>query len=181
MKLLLVFFIFCLGFLFSKVNINIKNIDISLSNYNLKKIKIDDFETEIKIYLYVIIRIISIKIYKDCIVFNGFKINKKIVRIVENEKKIISLILKNKSLIADKIQNINLELKYSTSDSSFTAIVYSLICIITNNLLSRGKITNKANIEINPFFYNTDIIRLSFNCVFIFSLKQLLELRKQIV
>lgn len=138
MKLLLVFFILFLGVVFSKFKIK----------FNVKNFK---FEIVLKQYVFSFIKILVIKVKNNELVINGieFKLN---IREFEVSKlyPIIINCIKNV-----KIKKARANIEYSLYDAKLTAEVYGLFCILINAILK-----NNILVEINPKFYNINLLNI---------------------
>ena len=174
MNFLLVFFIFLffiMGIIFSKINIKVNTIDIKLNDYYKKITKVDDLDINISIYLFGLIKIIKINIYKNKLFINRIKFEINLSKFAENRKNNLKTIINNnKDLIKYGLKNLDVELKYSTTDSELTALIYPIICIIITNYISRTNDFMFNKIYVKPYFYNVNSFVLSISFVYKFYL-----------
>lgn len=183
MNFLLVFFVLFMiivGFIFSKIDVKINTIDIKLNDYYKKITKIDNMDINIIIYWFSFIKILKIKINKNKIFINGIKININIETFAQKRKiNVWNIIKNNKNMIVYGLKNLDLELKYSTTNSYITALIYPVICTIMNNYISRVNDLIVNEICVKPYFYNVNSFKLSISCIFKFHFVELFNLKKQ--
>ena len=97
--LLIILNIFILGFIFSKVSVNIENCNI-FSNSVFENINIDKMKIFINLYIFKVIKIISLKFYKRYLKIGFVKIY--YYQIKKYEKKIIQGTFKLTKLLLGK-------------------------------------------------------------------------------
>ena len=181
MNFLLVFFLsllFITGLIFAKINIEVNTIDIKLNDYYKKITKIDDLNIEIDLYWFSIIKIIRVKLRKNKIFINGIRYNINLDKFTEkNQNKFKDIVKKNKNFFLYGLKNLDLELKYSTTNSCFTALIYPLICTAISNYISRTNEIIVGKVHVIPYFYNVNSFKLSISFIYKFHLFEIFSLR----
>ncbi len=181
MKLLLVFFVFLfLGIIFSKIEVEINNIDFSLNSYHIKKLELDNFDVDVSLLIFSIIKILKINVNNKGVIINGIRLNINIKKYKYDNKKIANILKKDNKII-NNLKNIDLNLKYSTSDAFATAMIFPMLNIIIQNIIARCNFLDNSNFRITPFFYNVNSLKLSANSLFVFSFFEFMNIAKQIV
>ena len=170
---------FSLGVFFSSIDVKINQIEITVNEYNINKSKLSNLDINIIFKWFSVFKLLNIGIHKSYVKINGIRLalHLKEYKIV-NFNNIFKL-LKQNEMFCDRIKNLKLNFKFSTENAYATALLYSIISILSNNLLSRYSKLEKDSIEIVPYFYNTNTLKLSLNCYFVFSLTEILRLKKQ--
>lgn len=184
--LLIILNIFILGFIFSKVSVNIENCNI-FSNSVFENINIDKMQIFINLYIFKVIKIISIKFYKKYfkigfVKIYYYQIKKYEKKIIQGTFKLTKLLLgKNKltlSILNPKIEMFNMNLSICSKNAALTSIYSSLIGTSTSILLSKfvkKYDKNKIFYKIVPVYFNINGFKLEIKSKINFNTLNILE------
>lgn len=184
--LLVILNIIIIGFLFSKIVINIENYNV-FSNSGYKNITIDKMKISINLYLYKIIKIISLKFYKDYfkigfIKIHYYKIKKYKRKIINETFNFTELLLgKNKltlNILKPSIETFNMNLSLCSKNAALTSIASSLIGSTTSLVLSKYiKKYDKEKIfyKIVPVYFDMNGFKLDIKTKINFNTFNILE------
>lgn len=143
--LLIILNVFIIGLLFSRISIDIENCN-AFSNTGFENITIDKMQVSIKLYLYKIIKIISVKFYKEYfkvgfVKIYYYKIEKYKKEIIDRTFNLTKLLLgKNKltlNILKPNIETFNMNLSLCSKNAALTSIASSLIGTTTSMVLSK--------------------------------------------
>lgn len=191
-----------IGFTFSSVVLEIKKCDISYNENGLKKFDIKDIDFVIKIYIFKILKILSIKIYKDYLEIFKIKIKYSLLRKIKKNMNLIfediKIIIKkrediNFKLLKPRINSLNLYLTFGTPSQVLTTFSVPTISTFLSMLLSNS-ITNfnldTYNYKIVPQYLNKNYLKLNLNTklsfntlnliIFLTNIKEILKTNKAI-
>lgn len=165
--------ILIIGTVFSKVSINIENCNM-FSNYGIKGINIDKMQISVDLYLYKLIKILSVKFYKEYLKIGFIKIY--YYKILEHKKEIIAgsaqltklLLGKNKlslSILNANIESFYMNLNLCSENAAITSLASSIIGTTTSMILS--KLVKKYDEEkifykIIPVYFNINGFKIEF-------------------
>ncbi len=184
--LLIILNIFIIGLLFSRISIDIENCN-AFSNTGFENITIDKMQVSIKLYLYKIIKIISVKFYKEYfkigfVKIYYYKIEKYKKEIINKTFNLTKLLLgKNKltlNILRPNIETFNMNLSLCSKNAALTSIASSLIGTTTSMLLS--KFVKKYDEEkfyykIVPVYFNINGFKLEIKTKINFNTFNILE------
>lgn len=184
--LLIILNIFIIGFLFSRISINIENYNV-FSNSIFENITVDKMQISINLYLYKKIKILAIKFYKDYLKIGFIKIY--YFKIIKYRKKIIDRIFKVTKLLLGRnrltlkilepnIESFNMNLSICSKNAAITSIASSLIGTTTSILLAKFvKKYDKEKIfyKIVPVYFNINGFRLEIKTKVNFNTLNILE------
>ena len=176
-----------IGFLLSKIEININNLEITRKN---NKFYLEDFRGNINIYVFRNLKSFNIKIYKSYFKFLGIKMpyNKffKLYRyktideiIIKNFEKIKKYLkdLFNKKINLD-IEKIKLNIDVGTENSLLTSILVALLSIVIP-IIIRNQIDEyniqKFNYKVSPNYFNINNIKIKIEMIFYIETYNLIE------
>lgn len=157
--------IFIIGLFISKITINIKNCNV-FSNSGFEDIVIDKMQISINLYIYKLIKILSIKFYKDYLKIGFIKIYYyKILQykklIIKNTVTLTKLLLgKNRltlKILKPNIEVFHMNLSLCSKSAALTSISSSLIGTTTSILLSKfvkKYKKEKISYKIVPVYFN---------------------------
>lgn len=184
--LLIILNIFIIGFLFSRISINIENYNV-FSNSIFENITVDKMQISINLYLYKKIKILAIKFYKDYLKIGFikiyyFKIIKYRKKIIDRTFKVTKLLLGRNRLtlkiLEPNIESFNMNLSICSKNAAITSIASSLIGTTTSILLAKFvKKYDKEKIfyKIVPVYFNINGFRLEIKTKVNFNTLNILE------
>lgn len=174
---LILFSFFALGFIFSSVNINVKQFDIH-NKEKINDISFDNIEIIISIKLFKFLKLINIKINEEYIIFCGIKLklNKlykieskdKLVKDIFNITKIIKENYKEVdfNLVYPKLEKFNMKLNLGTENASITSflifIVSTFLTLILKKFIDKYD-PKKYSYQIMPVYSNLNQFSLKLN------------------
>lgn len=171
--LLIILNILIIGIILSRVSIEIENCNL-FSNSGFKDINIDKMQISINLYLYKLIKILSIKFYKEYLKIGFIKIY--YYKILEYKKELINesvkltklLLGKNRltlSILNPNIESFYMNLNLCSENAALTSIASSLIGTTTSMILSKFvKKYDKDKIfyKIVPVYFNINGFKIEF-------------------
>ena len=178
--LVILFNIFIIGVLLSKVSINIDNLNAFTSS-GLEGVIIDKLQMSVDLYLYRVIKLLSIKFYKDYLKVGFvkvyyYKILKYKNKIIDSTVSITKILLgKNRltlSILNPNIEKFYMNLSLCSENAAFTSITSSLIGTTTSMILSKYvKKYDEENIyyKIAPVYFNINGFRLELKTIINFN------------
>ena len=192
--------IIIIGFTFSNIIIEINDFDISYNEVMPKEFKVSKIDIVVKIYIFKFLKILSIKIHRNCFeIFKmKFKFNllKKVKKDYDKYYENFELIIKNRDeinfkLLRPKINSLDLELFFGTYSPLLTTFsihaISTIISVFKSNYIKNYDInTNKY--KIIPKYINRNCLsiklntKLSLNTInlvlFLWSIKELYMVNK---
>ena len=178
--LVILFNVLIIGVLLSKVSININNLNAFTSS-GLEGVIIDKLQMSIDLYIYRVIKILSIKFYKDYLKVGFVKVY--YYKILEYKNKIIDstvsltklLLGKNRltlSILNPSIENFYMNLSLCSENAALTSITSSLIGTSTSMILSKyvkKYDEDKIYYKIAPVYFNINGFRLELKTIINFN------------
>lgn len=184
--LLIILNVFIIGLLFSRISIDIENCNV-FSNTGFENITIDKMQVSIKLYLYKIIKIISVKFYKEYfkvgfIKIYYYKMEKYKKEIIDRTFNLTKLLLgKNKltlNILKPNIETFNMNLSLCSKNAALTSIASSLIGTTTSMVLSKfvkKYDEEKVYYKIVPVYFNINGFKLEIRTKINFNTFNILE------
>lgn len=184
--LLIILNILIIGFLFSRISINIENCNV-YSNSVFENITIDKMQISINLYLYKIIKILSVKFYKEYLKIGFikiyyYKIKKYKKEIIDGTFNVTKLLLgKNRltlHILKPNIECFNMNLSLCSKNAAFTSIASGLIGTTTSIVLSKfvkKYDEGKFSYKIVPVYFNINGFKLEIKTEINFNTLNILE------
>ncbi len=184
--LLIILNVFIIGFLFSRININIENCNV-FSNSGIENITIDKMQISINLYLYKVIKIISVKFYKEYLKIGFvkiyyYKIKKYKKELIDGTFNLTKLLLgKNRltlNILNPDIERFNMNLNLCSKNAALTSIASSLIGTTTSMVLSKfvkKYDKTKYSYKIVPVYFNINGFKLEIETKINFNTLNILE------
>lgn len=184
--LLIILNVFIIGILFSKISIDIQNCNV-FSNNGFENIIVDKMQISVELYLYKVIKIISVKFYKEYFKLGFvkvyyYKLQKFRKQIIGRTFNLTKLLLgKNKltlNILKPNIGNFNMNLSLCSKNAALTSIVSSLIGSTTALVLSKFvKKYDEAKFyyKIVPVYFNINGFKLEIKTKINFNTFNILE------
>lgn len=193
--------IIIISFTFSNIVINIEKCDFSYNEIVLKEFNVKNINIVINIYIFKIVKILSIKVYKDYFEIFKIKIKYNLLRKVKNNYNTLYndffAIIKNREninfkLLKPKINSLDFNLDFGTYSQILTTFSIPAISTFVSLLLSNS-ITNydinTYNYKIVPRYFNRNYLKIelsskfSFNTInlilFLLSIRKILKENKK--
>ena len=192
--------IIIIGFTFSNIIIEINDFDLSYNEVMPKEFKVSKIDIVVKIYIFKFLKILSIKIHRNCFeIFKmKFKFNllKKVKKDYDKYYENFELIIKNRDeinfkLLRPKINSLDLELFFGTYSPLLTTFsipaISTFLSVFLSNSITNYDI-NTYNYKIIPRYINRNCLsiklntKLSLNTInlvlFLWSIKELYMVNK---
>lgn len=184
--LIVILNILIIGMLLSRVSINIENCNV-LSNTGLENIIVDKMQISINLYLYKVIKVLSIKFYKEYfkigfIKIYYYKIMKYKEEVIIKTANLTKLLIgKNRlslNVLKPNIEEFYMNLSLCSKNAALTSIASSLIGTTTSMILSKfvkKYDDDKIYYKIVPVYFNINGFKISIRTKINFNILNILE------